>query len=76
MRFNRFIFDNYLATEEGKRALAFFKKFENVVKNKRKSAYFSFLKHISILPVEKWSAYEELKRFSSLSTDSDFPQKC
>lgn len=76
MRFNRFIFDNYLATEEGKKALAFFKRFENVVKNKRKSAYFSFLKHISILPVEKWSAYEELKRFSSLSTDFDFPQKC
>ena len=40
MQFNRFIFDNYLATEEGKKALAFFKDFENVFCQKKSEEYF------------------------------------
>ena len=64
MQFNRFIFDNYLATDEGKKALRFFSDFENVIKSKKKSPYFDFLNHISILPIEKEDSNEELKRFS------------
>ena len=72
MQFNRFIFDNYLATEEGKKALAFFNDFENVLKNKKKSAYFNFLNHIGILPVEKQQSDAELKQYSTFFVDFDF----
>ena len=40
VQFNRFIFDNYLATEEGKKALSFFKDFENVFCQKKSEEYF------------------------------------
>lgn len=66
MQFNRFIFDNYLTTEEGKKALAFFTDFVNVLKNKKKSAYFNFLNHIEILPVKKQQSDNELKHLSDI----------
>ena len=66
MQFNRFIFDNYLATDEGKKALAFFKDFENVLKNKKKLAYFNFLNYIGILPIEKQQSDAELRHFSDV----------
>jgi len=74
VQFNRFIFDNYLATDEGKKALAFFSDFENVVKNKKKSAYFDFLNHIGILPVAKKDSDDELKHYSMLFTDFNFSE--
>ncbi len=72
MKFNRFIFDNYIATDEGKKALRFFSDFENVIKSKKKSSYFDFLNHISILPIEKEDSDEELKRYSTIFSDFDF----
>lgn len=72
MQFNRFIFDNYLATDEGKRAFSFFSDFENVLKQNRKSSYFDFLNHIGILPASKEYSDDELERFSALFSDFDF----
>ena len=74
MQFNRFIFDNYLATEEGIDALKFFSDFENVIKERKKTAYFSFLCHVSIFPVEKLLSDNELKRFSEAFDYFDFSQ--
>lgn len=34
MNFNRFLLDNYLCTREGKKALAFFDKFEQNIRKK------------------------------------------
>ena len=72
MQFNRFIFDNYLATAEGKKALAFFKDFENVLRERKQTAYFNFLNHIGILSVEKQQSDTELKQYSTLFDDFDF----
>lgn len=71
MQFNRFIFDNYLATEEGKKALAFFKDFENVFCQKKSEEYFDFLNHISLLPVSKEYSDAELSDILSLIKDAD-----
>lgn len=75
MQFNRFIFDNYLATDEGKKALRFFSDFETVLKHKKKSAYFDFLNHIGILSINKNDSDDELKRFSTLFSAFDFSRK-
>ena len=46
MRFNRIIFDNYLATDEGKNALAFFLDLRNVFQYMKQDAYLNFLNHV------------------------------
>ena len=74
MQFNRFIFNNYLETEEGKKAFAFFSNFENVLKKTKKDVYFDFLKQNEILPISKTESDNELKSFSLLFTDFDFKE--
>ncbi|MBO4728404.1 MAG: hypothetical protein J5631_08300, partial [Spirochaetaceae bacterium] len=71
MQFNRFIFDNYLVTDEGKKALAFFYDFENVFRKKKKSEYFAFLNHVSLLPVSQDYSDAELADILSLLQDGD-----
>ena len=71
MQFNRFIFDNYLATDEGKKALAFFSDFENVFRKKKSDEYFDFLNHISLLPVSKEYSDAELADILALIQEGD-----
>ena len=71
MQFNRFIFDNYLSTEEGKKALTFFKDFENVFRQEKSEEYFDFLNHISLLPVSKEYSDAELEDILNLLQDGD-----
>lgn len=74
MQFNRFIFDNYLSTTEGKKSLSFFSGFENIMKNKKKASYFEFLQHIAILPTSKKESDDEITRYSTIFLDFDFEQ--
>ena len=74
MQFNRFIFDNYLTTTEGKEALSFFSDFEKIIKNKKKASYFEFLQHIAILPTSKKESDDEITRYSTIFLDFDFEQ--
>ena len=71
MQFNRFIFDNYLATDEGKKALAFFSDFENIFLENKKSEYFDFLNHVSLLPVTQEYSDTELADILLLLQDGD-----
>ena len=71
MQFNRFIFDNYLSTNEGKKALAFFSDFENVFRKKKSDEYFDFLNHISLLPVSKEYSDAELADILALIQEGD-----
>ena len=71
MQFNRFIFDNYLKTEEGKKAFEFFSDFENVFRKKKSDEYFSFLNHISVLTVSKEYSDAELSDILALIQDGD-----
>jgi hypothetical protein len=45
MKFNRFIFDNYLQTNEGKESLEFFDKFSSFVIHNNVNEIFNFLKN-------------------------------
>lgn len=71
MQFNRFIFDNYLATDEGKKALTFFSDFENIFLENKKSEYFDFLNHVSLLPVTQEYSDTELADILLLLQDGD-----
>ena len=53
MNFNRFIFDNYLQTDEGKEAKLFFDNFWDYIKNKDVEKIYTFLSKQYIQPLKK-----------------------
>lgn len=62
MNFNRFLLDNYLCTLEGKKALAFFDKFETIVRNKKYFTFYRFLKRIYFDQDTIFSTHRDIMR--------------